>query len=57
MADNPKSKGKRKREPFYPMPPTIPDTSENIARVATRTRPPKDGWAYGRERKAKRVDA
>lgn len=55
MADNPKSKGKRK--PFYPMPSTIPDTPENIARAVTRTRPPEDGWAYERERNAKRGDA
>ena len=45
MPDNPKSKGK----PFYPMPPVIPDTSENIARAVTRTRLPKDGWVYERE--------
>ena len=50
MADKPK--GKRKREPFYPM---MPDTHENIARAVTR--PPEDGWAYERERKAKRGDA
>ena len=55
MADKPKSK--RKREPFYPMPPMILDTPENIARAVTRPRPPKDGWACERERKAKRGDA
>ena len=57
MADKSKSKGKRKREPYYPMPPQIPDTPENIARAVTRTRPPKDGWAYEKEFKAKREDA
>ena len=57
MSDKSKSKGKRKREPFYPMPPMIPDTPENIARAVTRTRPPKDGWAYEKEHKAKRGDA
>lgn len=52
-----KSKGKRKREPFYPMPRMIPDTPENIVRAVTRTPSPKDGWAYVREFTAKRGDA
>ena len=55
MADKPK--GKRKREPFYPMQPMIPGTPENIAWAVTWTRPPKDGWAYENEHKAKRGDA
>ena len=52
-----KDKDKGKREPYYPMPEQIPDTPENIARAVTRTRPPKDGWAYEKEFKAKRGDA
>ena len=55
MAKKPKGKGKR--DPYYPMPPMIPDTPENIARAVMRPRPPKDGWAYEREFKAKRGDA
>ena len=47
---------KAKRKPRGEMPEMIPDTPQNVARAILRTRPPKCGWKYLKERNSKKAE-
>ena len=50
MAVPKKEQKNDKEEEAYPMPPPIPDTPENVARIAMQG-PPKKEWRYLKNKK------